>query len=445
MMKKSILLIVVMVACIAMVFALSACDLTDILNGEATYEYTAENEKELEELVDYIFKNTFESKNTVITLKKANELYLIENIDGDKDSVEYYGEDSNGMKVWTFVDEDDAYIYAYHDNDAKYFIKSENPIDYGIEVYKNYIAFFNMDKAQDDLSSATFDCYWKGESILENGEEKEESGSFKLSVIDGTTNITMTGTTKNAKVATLSFSITYEKRFSTYSASFEYGAASVVIPEDYMTWNDVEESEEEKLSAYAEGEDALTLLGDFMGYTLGAGNVKATVKTNEEVKMEEFIKDNVDYVETEAYKEYTFFEEGEEEFSYIYYDAIQKNGIKAYRKSDIPFMEKELQYYRNYVQNVILDYDEVTYLCNVEGEIEVSEDAEIVKKTLSFSCGDDDNDLLVVVYAENDFAQSITVTCTIDEVVVEHVISFEYGVVDDLEKPDLSHGWMKEE
>lgn len=222
---KTLKTILAIALSLAMISALCACSIK--VGGEETWEYSADTKEGCEQLFNDFFKKTFENTNQVVTVKGNGSLVSTETIDGTSDCITY---STTGAYTYSFI-KDGEYIYALKDNDSQqYYMVGEENYSYGYFVYRNSIDIL-ADVPEDGV---TFACEVKGSS-----EDGNSTNSLTLEITTDEGSVKITATSENDLVKTVTIVTNDGGETRTTEMTFEYGNASVTLP-DISDWEKTE-------------------------------------------------------------------------------------------------------------------------------------------------------------------------------------------------------------
>ena len=225
---KRILAIVLAAVCVLSVLALTACEFK--IEGDETWSYSAEDKEGSVQLFSNFFEETFKNTNQVVTITSEGKTMSVETIDGTKDCTTYT---ETGATAYAFVD-GDKYIYAVSSNDIdKSYWESKDYYDMNYFVFKSRLSV--LDEVPAD--AATFTCEVEGSGKFSEDESKQSSTeTLKLSVVVSEDNkLVINATSKNGLVEKATIETTADGETRVSVISFEYGSASVTIP-DLSSW-----------------------------------------------------------------------------------------------------------------------------------------------------------------------------------------------------------------
>lgn len=243
-MKKTMMtLAIVLLVCVASVFALTSCNFDNItIEGDGNWEITADNKADSIEVVNGFFEDTLKDPNVVVTIKRDGKVVCTENVKGADSS--YLT--NNGMKVYAYK-KGATYYYAYEsvngEETSRYHCDGEEAKTYYDD---NYCFFMTYVKAIAELpeEGATFTAsnVGKDHDSISKDEQKTTSTAdltFNYTGKDGST-AKITATAKDNLVQTVSIeSKSADESEGTFSLTmtFAYGSAVVTLP-DTDAWNE---------------------------------------------------------------------------------------------------------------------------------------------------------------------------------------------------------------
>lgn len=233
---------IVLLVCVASIFAFTACGLDNItIEGDGNWEITADNKAHSIEVVNGFFEDTLKDPNVVVTVKRDGKVVFTENVKGTDSS---YVTDT-GVKVYAYK-KGDAYYYAYEsvngEDVSRYHQEGEEAKTY---YDQNYCFFMTYIKAIAEApeEGATFTASNVGEDhdSISKDEQKTTSTAdltFNYTGADGST-AKITAKAKDDLVQTATFeSKSADESEGTFSITmtFAYGSAVVTLP-DTDAWN----------------------------------------------------------------------------------------------------------------------------------------------------------------------------------------------------------------
>jgi len=226
---KIILALLLAVACLASVLALSACEFT--LGGDEEWTYEADDKEGSVELLGQFFEGTYANTNQVVTLKTEGKVSLTETIDGTSSYVSY----ADGTKLYSFIDGEN-YICASSTADGEnYYVIGEERYNFGYFAYKMYVDVLSDYPESDDL---TYSCVVKGSGTFsENEENVSSSETLTAEIKNGDeTVLSISASAKDSLVRNLDCEYTVDGTTVSFTLTFVYGTASVTVP-DISGWN----------------------------------------------------------------------------------------------------------------------------------------------------------------------------------------------------------------
>ena len=229
-MKKSLFTIILGLF-LASVMALSSCSFEFGGSGTETTDYTAEDKKGSEGLFDMFFENTFKSENCVVTVKDTNgKVQMTETVVGTSHS----NVTAEGVKTYAFID-GERYIYAMDMGEGmkSYFVGKEW-YDMGCYSYLEMFAAFK--ELPDNAEGVTYACSLHEEGTFgEKEEDNTSTGTFELNIEHANGTMKLTATAQNGYVTTASLAVDSGEGKYTINVSYEYGNASLTLP-DLTDW-----------------------------------------------------------------------------------------------------------------------------------------------------------------------------------------------------------------
>ena len=219
-MKKSMItLAIVLLLCVASAFAFTACK----FDVESTSTVSADSAEDAKDLFDGFVSNVIECDDMVVTAKNDEGLYFVENVKGDKASIEY----AYGSKAYAFVENGKKIAAQNEEGRLPYYITDNDEYDY---VYKTVTSFFiSVDEylTQEGLTV----------SLTINGKENNDgqSATLSLTITEGSAVTAITIEQKDEKVTSFKNVFTDQDGSSTLELTFKYGGAQVAIP-DLTDW-----------------------------------------------------------------------------------------------------------------------------------------------------------------------------------------------------------------
>jgi hypothetical protein len=237
-MKKSLFAILLGLV-LASVMAFSSCSFEFGGNGTETSDYTADDKEGSVELFDMFFENTFKSENCVVTVKDTDgNVQMTENVVGTSHKTVFK---STATTTYAFVD-GERYIYAMDmGEDMRSYYVGKDWYDMGCY---NYLEMFAMFKDLPE-EGVTFACSLHEEGTFgENEEDNTSTGTFELNITSANGTMKLTATAENGYVTTASLAVDDVDGKYTINVSYEYGNASLTLP-DITDWYENVEGEED--------------------------------------------------------------------------------------------------------------------------------------------------------------------------------------------------------
>lgn len=430
-------LAIVLLVCVASVFALSACNfdklIEDLENADYTENYDSANKEGSVELINAFFEETLKDPDFVVTCK-------------NKDGEVQYTETVKGTDGYT-LGKDGTKVYAYKKGDAFYVaIISQEEDDEGNTQEQRY--YYCSDSSKPgyyaDSESGTMEDLYKGNyctfmskvngvNIVEllpedkgtyscktHGEKKDgvTTGSLEFSFTADEGSITITASSEENKVKTLTVSVSDG---NTLTWTFVYGNASVELP-DTDAW-DREAAAEAKRRE--DNRKAIEARDDFFAETTCASNVVVTVDVGGKQSYVQSILNGMECLDFGTHKVYTFMKDVDDETTDAYY--VFDGEEKYYMVNDDAFDSVVMYYYH---MGICL-YDAL-------GEQGASFSCEIEGDSLTFGIAvDGENVATLVATKSGDTVSSAALTAQGEDGAVTTTYTFEYGSAS-LEEPHLS-------
>ena len=189
------------------------------------WEFTADNLELAKDIYDDFFYLTIYNDDMVVKVYTDDELLLTETLDGNKDHMEYaWGEESFAYN------EGEEYIFAVKDEHTKYyFTDKDSYYDYSLafEFFINVFSDLEEDKLTVNLSS-------KGKSIPE-GYSVYTDAVLTVAIQYEGWNSNIRAVKERDKVVSFEETFTNEDGTTTTKITFEFGNASVTMP-DLSDW-----------------------------------------------------------------------------------------------------------------------------------------------------------------------------------------------------------------
>ena len=227
-MKKILTAAILAIACIVSVFALASCEIK--IEGDETWTYSAETKEDTANLLNNFMEKTLKNTNQVVTVKNGDTVVMVETIDGTKGHV-FYSKDN---QTYSFIDGEN-YIYAMPGEDYNTFWKSKTYYGYGYFAYKSSFVDIVSKVPEDD--SVKFSCHVEGSGTFgEDPDKQTSSETIEIEIDHGEQGkIKINAESKNGLVEKYVYTITDASRTTTITLTFEYGNASVTVP-DITGW-----------------------------------------------------------------------------------------------------------------------------------------------------------------------------------------------------------------
>ena len=189
------------------------------------WEYTADNLEDAKDIYDDFFYLTIYNDDMVVKVYTDDELLLTETLDGNKDHMEYaWGEEAYAYN------EGDEYIFAVKDEHTKYYFTDEDSyyeLSLAFEFFINVFSDLEADKLTVSLSS-------KGKSIPEGYSVHSDAVLTAEIKYEGWTS-NIRAVKERDKVVSFENALTDENGTTTTKITFEFGNASVTMP-DLSDW-----------------------------------------------------------------------------------------------------------------------------------------------------------------------------------------------------------------
>lgn len=224
-MKKTKSLFIIFI-CLVTLFMLSSCKAKDEPKVDE-WEFTASNLEDAKDIYEDFFYLSIYDDNLIVTVADDEVLLLTETIDGEKDHVKYPWDE----EYFTYKDGND-YYFAVRDGNNKYYFKDEDKYDEYSLAFIFYLDILSDLKTEGMTISLTS----KGTSTH---TEYDVLLDAKLTLEIKYENQTINVTAEKVKNKVLSFISTYTDKDGslTTTLKFEYGTASVTLP-DISDWFD---------------------------------------------------------------------------------------------------------------------------------------------------------------------------------------------------------------
>lgn len=428
-MKKRLgLFVSAFILVVASVFALSAC--FGNIEIEGTLDITADTKADSIELLDDFFEDTLKDPNFVVTLKSGEEVQFTENVKGIDSSLLA----KDGSKVYAFI-ENGIYYYASEskmenidgeETDFFMYCCSDETDERGYSedaktYYDNsYCSFMGYIKVVELIpeDGGTFTCKSHTE---EKNDNSTSTLTFNFVAKSGSVNITANA--KNGKVEKVTVvqedKVDAEKS-KTYTITFEYGSANVEKPDIAAHIREQEEKEARINANYQAIDDR----DEFFFYFIDDENLVATLTVGETVIFVETIANEIDRIEYDGYKTYTYIKQVDEENidSYYVFDGGEEN---RYFMKNSEYFDNNNVAYMNYPLFGIKTFDALvesaTFTCETEGD------------EMTFSIITDDSTITINAVKENDLVKTVSITNGESTM----IYTFEYGTAT-LSEPDLT-------
>lgn len=279
-MKKTLtVLSLVLLVCVASVFALTACGLDNIqIESEGTIDVTADTKADCIELIDGFFEETLTNPNVVVTIKEGETVYLTETIVGANDCLAY----SNGSNAYAIKD-GDKYLVLHTGEQNNYVFESKEYYDvYYCTFLKSYVTgvLKNEDPEEGPVLSEESGTFTAANHVEEKNGKTNGTLACTYTSNDGNTVYTINATEKDGLVQKIDLSATMEGATESLTITFSYGSAVINVP-DYKSWASADEDEEE-----IDDEDDENLFADFdeleSGDAISAGKLIAYWPENDD-------------------------------------------------------------------------------------------------------------------------------------------------------------------
>ena len=238
-MKKTLIILsIVLLVCVASVFAFTACNFT--FESEGTADFTADSKADCLDLIDSLFEETLNNPNVVVTVKSGSTVYLTENIVGANDHLQY----SNGSESFAVKDGDKYLVvvpgenhYAYEDKDSY------------DSVYCTFLSFVtgaikNTDDTYGPVMSDQNGTFSGTKHIEEKNGKTNATLTCTYTANEGGRTYTINATEKDGLVQKIDLSATQGEDTQTRTITFAYGSAVVNVP-DYQSWGGTDNGDED--------------------------------------------------------------------------------------------------------------------------------------------------------------------------------------------------------
>ena len=433
-MKKAKLLVMVMLVCIASVFALTACNL-NLENADYTENLEASDKEGSIELINAFFEETLKDPDFVVTCEnKDGEVQYTETVKG----TDSYTLGKDGSQIYAYKKGDVFYLasirqeeddegntheqrYYYCSDSTKPGYYAENESGTMEEIYKgNYCSFMSQYNGVNIVELLPDD---EGVYNCKSHSEKKDgvtTGSldFSFTVDEGT--ITITAASEENKAKTLHI-VSSDSADLTWA--FVYGGASITLP-DTDAWDKEQEAEEARIAG---NEKALEDRYNFFAATTDAQNAVVTVDINGKTSYVQSIVGGMECLDFGTHKVYTYLKDVNEETTDTYY-VYDGEDAKYYLVNDDAYDSVVMYYYH---MGICL-YDEAgeqgaTFACTVDGDsltFTISMDGETLATLVATKTGDTVSKATYTV--QGDGGNAVTTTYT-----------FAYGSAS-LTEPDLT-------
>ena len=426
-MKKTLMtMAIVLLVCVASVFALTACNFE--IESEGNWDISADTKADSIEVLTGFFEDTLKDPNVVVTYKVGNEVYFTENVKGT-DS--YY------------VTKDGSKVYAYKKGDFYYqAVDGQTEVDDAIVINRYYYTTDSANVAHYDKDTKTYYdnnyCFFMSDIKAMNlipeeggtftasnkGEEKNDESSatlnFDYSSNDGTLKITATA--ENGLVKSVSIVTTnpaHPEYNRNITMTFAYGSAVVTLP-DTDAWDREAAAEAARIAG---NEQAINAKSDFFAETTNADNVVVTVSINGEVNYVDAILNDMERTDFHSdfgtYSVYTYMKAVDEETTDYYY-VFDSEDAKYYMVNDDAYDDAVLFYY----YNGICIYD-------VAAEEGATLSYKVEGNTLTFTVSKDGETIATLVATKTgDTVSTATYTVTDEGRTVVMTYAFAYGTAE---------------
>lgn len=226
-MKKTKLLF--FIVCFVALFMLTACKSDNKNNQDKPkvdeWEFSANTLEEAKAIYEDFFYLTIYNDNMIVTVSNDDGVIITETLDGEKDHVKYNLDE----EYFVYKDGNDYYV-AVRDGKNKYYFKDEDKYDeYGLAF-----AFY-LDVLSDlETEGMTISLKSKGTSTH---TEYDILIDAKLTLEINYENHSINVTAEKVKDKVVSFKSTYTDEDESYTVDikFEFGKASVALP-DISDW-----------------------------------------------------------------------------------------------------------------------------------------------------------------------------------------------------------------
>ena len=265
--KTGIFLALILAVCFACVFCFTACgnndksdDGSEEISNSASAEqidstdsprveewsFTADNAEDAKEIFDSFFYLTIYEENMIVTVTNSDEVCLKETIADEKDHIVY----SEDYDAFCYKDGDD-YIYAVRDGNNKYYFVDEEKYD------ENSFAFiFYLNILEDLPEGCTVSLTSEGTSTYV-GYDIIIDATLTLDIDYGDTVLHLIAEKESDKVVSCKSAYTNDDGSSTIEVTFEFGNASVELPDinDWFNASAPKEESEWYVTGKVGGED----------------------------------------------------------------------------------------------------------------------------------------------------------------------------------------------
>ena len=207
---------------------MSGCSIE--FDGDVSGYAESDNFQGVIDLFNGFTEDTLANTNLVATVKADNEDLLKETVVDTSHYVEY-----PTIKTYSFI-KDDTYYYAVDDEDDKYYLTGEDNYSFGVNKYADFFIITMLD-AEDVKELTTVSFYIRIDELNDDAtlklEVKDSANKDNFLIMEG----------KSNKGLITSLSVDYSSVIedssidrTKYDFSFEYGNASITLP-DISTWD----------------------------------------------------------------------------------------------------------------------------------------------------------------------------------------------------------------
>jgi len=262
-MKKRTLIIVAALAVLTIVaaFALSACSFKpeDIkISGDGQVKTEATNKEDSLTALGWFFEDTLKDTNMVVSVKSGNDVIMVETIAGTSSLLDFK---TSKTQTYAFVN-DGVYYSAVHADatedtpETKYYQTGKEAYDANRYYFRNSDVFLGSLDDIEEKEGTTFTCVYETKdkdsgTLADIKTETTGTVNFEVKSAEGTA--TVTGTSKNGKVETVTLTIVNGEERNVMTFTFTYGSASVTVP-DLADYSDIADDGEVETPAEEDAE-----------------------------------------------------------------------------------------------------------------------------------------------------------------------------------------------